>query len=193
MSSKSNSDKIVDEREDELNNYHRKFTKYRATFVENTSSLEVQLEWIISSYFSKSFDDYLLLNHLIFSDTHLRFSDKIIMFSKLGIFLPEFKEGLSDVVSQLNQIRRLRDDFTHASRGIYEKDISRIDKEILFLVVEKGVNKQKNFTFDYIDSVLENCKKLNTRFADVISNVKRKNNINQNETGWIVPSDVEII
>jgi hypothetical protein len=44
MSSKSNSGKIVDEREDELNNYHRKFTKYRSIFVENTSSLEVQLE-----------------------------------------------------------------------------------------------------------------------------------------------------
>ncbi len=193
MSSKSGHDTIVDESEDELKNYHKKFTKYKTTFIENASSLEVQLESIISSYFSKSFDDYILLNHLIFSDTHLRFSDKIIMFSKLGLFLPEFKEGLSDVVSELNQIRRLRDDFTHASRGIYEKDISRIDKEILFLVIEKGVHKQKNYTFDYIDSVLENYKKLNIRLADVISNLKKKNNINQNGTGWIESPDTEII
>ena len=189
MSPKLGHDTIVDASEDELKNYHRKFTKYKTTFIENASSLEVQLESIISSYFSKSFDDYILLNHLIFSDTHLRFSDKIIMFSKLGAFLPEFKEGLSDAVSQLNQIRRLRNDFTHASRGIYEKDISRIDKEILFLVIEKGVHKQKNYTFDYIDSILENYKKLNIRLADVISNLKKKNDINQNKTGWIESPD----
>ena len=67
MGSISGHDTIVNESEDELKNYHKKFTKYKTTFIENASSLEVQLESIISSYFSKSFDDYILLNHLIFS------------------------------------------------------------------------------------------------------------------------------
>ncbi len=191
MSSKPDLDKTIDK--DELRNYQEKFTKYKITLIENATTLETQLEGIISSYFSKSFDDYTLMNNLIFSDTHLGFSDKITMFAKLGPFLPEFKEGLSDVVSQLNQIKRLRNDFVHASIGIYTKDISSIDKEILFLLLEKGTHKQKSYTFDHVDTVLTNYKKLHSCLSEVIFNLKRKNNINQNWAGFIVTPNEEII
>lgn len=64
--------------------YNEKAKHFRSEIIENVTSLETQLEWIISSYFSKNFNDYALFNHLFFADNvQLGFHDKIMMFEKL--------------------------------------------------------------------------------------------------------------
>ena len=61
--------------------YNEKVKHYRSLIIEESTSLEVQLEWIISSYFSHSVEEYALFNYVFFSDeVKIGFYDKIIMF-----------------------------------------------------------------------------------------------------------------
>jgi len=77
---------FLEKNEKMIKRYEREIREYRVGFIEKSSILETQLEFIILSYFSKNFQDYQLFNHIIFSDTHLGFSDKITMFEKLVLW-----------------------------------------------------------------------------------------------------------
>ena len=158
---------------------NKKTKNYRTFFIESAASLEVQLEWIISSFFSKGWDNYVLFNYLFFSDdVELGFYDKIRMFEKLLDSIPDFKKQHSGIITELNQVRKVRNLFSHGTISApRDGDIKKLKKQIFFTVVEKGENKEVSYTYDYLKKVETNCKDLRSVLASLIRKFKSDNKI----------------
>ena len=160
--------------------HNEKVKRYRELFIESSTRLEIQIEWLISSYFSRDKKEYAVFNEMFFSDEiQLSFHDKIQMLKiLLNVAFPDLKKIKPNIITQLNQIRKLRNRFAH-SANVMPRDnkISHLKKEVFFEITEKGESKEVSYTFDYIKEISKYFLKLNKELADQIRKFKREHDL----------------
>lgn len=161
--------------------YIAKVKHYRTSIIEHSASLEVQLEWIISSYFCRNSKEYWLFNYIFFPpDVEIGFYNKITMFDKLikNVF-PDVEKEHPDIIKKLNRIRKLRNDFAHGEATMFlsTEYIIKSGKGIIFMIPEKGIHKEVSYQFDYVDEILKDCMKLNGVLSKLIGSLKGAHNI----------------
>jgi len=160
--------------------YNEKVKNFRSEIIENATTLEIQLEWIISSFFSKNFDDYALFNYLFFGENvQLGFHDKILMFEKLlEVNMKEFQKKHPDIIMKLNRIRKVRNRFAHGeATSPHINKLKYMKKQIFFEIVEKGEKKDVDYTFVFLKEILKDFDVLNKILADEIRRLKMKHSI----------------
>lgn len=157
--------------------YSDRVQRYRTTIIESAAGLEVQLEWVISSFFSRGGEEYALFNYMFFHDMEIGLSDKIDMFEKLvKTKLKDFHDRHPETVNSLHRVRKLRNAFAHGEATIPHNE-NRIEKSIIFELAEKGEGKEVDYTFEYINQVVKEGKELNHVLADLIRQFKHSNGI----------------
>ena len=153
---------------------------FRTVIIEGATTLETQLEWIISSYFSKDSNNYALFNYLFFGENiQLGFHDKILMFEKLlGTSMKDVHKKYPDLLTKLNRIRKVRNRFAHSeTQNSNPKKIKLMKKQIFLILVEKGEVKEVDYTFVFIKEVIKDFFYLNRIFGKKIRELKLKNHI----------------
>jgi len=160
--------------------YNEQVKHFRSEIIENVTSLEIQLEWIISSYFSKNFNDYALFDHLFFADNvQLGFHDKIMMFEKLlDLKLKDLHKKYPDIVMRLNKCRKVRNRFAHGEAlDPWPHHLKNMKKQVIFVIIEKGEQKEADYTFDFLKEVIKDSYSLNGVLSKQIRELKKQNSI----------------
>ena len=107
-------------------------------------------------------------------DVQIGFYDKIKMFEKLvDNALPDFKKKHPQITKKLNRIRKIRNMFAHGDASYpCPEHIKKLQKEIIFTVVEKGEHKEITYTIDYVKQIMKDCYELNGILSGLIRELK---------------------
>ena len=170
---------------EEVENYLKAANTVKSTTISLATNVEVLIELIISGYYTITDKEYFGFAKIFFNDDlELSFYKKIKMLERfLSSFYPEVLKENSELINQLNRVRKLRNHFAH-SVNPNEEELKKIaSKRLLTLFyVEEGREKKLEVPFADITQRLDDFNKIKNTLGKILELIvikKEKNYLNK--------------
>lgn len=170
---------------EDVEEYQKIANSIKSMTLSLATNIEILIEVIISGHYTITDKEWYGFETIFFNDDlELSFSKKIKMLERfLNTLYPETLKENSELINELNRVRRLRNHFAH-SVNPNEEELKKIASKRLLTVFYMEEGKEKKFELPFTDMKkrlddFKNIKKTLNKIFEIIKTKKEKEYLNK--------------
>jgi len=163
--------------EKEVDEYKKMVNTTKSITLSLSTNIEILIEVIISGHYTITNKEWYAFEKIFFNeDLELSFSKKIKMLERfLKTLYPEVLKENSELINELNRVRRLRNHFAHSVNPDAEELKNIVSKRVLTLFyMEEGREKTFEISFKDIQKRIDDFKNIKDTLNKILEVIKTK-------------------